>query len=282
MPDIAIEVMNSQKFFSPVSYWKEGVHPALASARADAPPVAPSGPSSLISTDTGLVSCICADVKDIDPKVQATLDVQKQYMISLTGLASSYVRTQANTKQNTALMFDSGLWLSVYNHLPLMAPPQLVVKHQDTTIQGVEIATKFIEMILGVAVTGGEALAPFTIWLSGLGSQIRAGIKSTNSSFNFTTLAIALTTQKLGNQTRAFPYLKYYSINFTQSQFETYSYCGSRSSYRMVFDMKTISTLWNYEVLADRPDVKEKLDRLIKVSQLDDIESSANFFAVTA
>jgi hypothetical protein len=281
MPDIANEVMNSQKFFSPVSYWKEGVHPALAAALADAPPVAPSGPSSLTSNDTGLVSCICADVKDIDPKVQATLDAQKQYMISLTGLASSYVRTQANTKKNTALMFDSDLWLSVYNHLPLMAASQLQAQHQDTTIQGVEIATKFIEMILGVAVTGGGALAPFTTWLSGLGGQIRAGIKSTNSSFNFSTLAIALTTQKVGNQTQAFPYLKYYSINFTQSQFETYSSCHSTSSYRMVFDMKQISTLWNYGALAD-PDVKKKVDALIKGSQLDDIASSANFFAVTA
>jgi hypothetical protein len=278
MPDIASEVMNSQKFFSPVSNWKEGVHPALASARADAPPVAPSGPSSLISTDTGLVCCICADVKDIDPKVQATLDAQKQYMISLTGLASSYVRKHANTTMNTALMFDSDLWLRVYNHLPLTAPSRLEAHHQDTTIQGVEIATKFIEMILGVAVTGGEALAPFTFWLTGLGGQIRAGIKPTNSSFNFTTVAIALTTQKLGNQTRAFPYLKYYSINFTQSQFD----CHSRSSYRMVFDMKEISTLWDYKILADRPDVKKSLDALIKSSQVDDIESSANFFAVTA
>ncbi|XAZ19921.1 hypothetical protein LVY75_07195 (plasmid) [Sinorhizobium sp. B11] len=275
-------IMNSITLDSAVDYFAEIRHPHLPTVnemlRAGAPlPSAPKDPQTAFNTtDNGLISVILAQPK-VPDSVQKELDVQRQNLIDLTGVASAYVRKAADKANDPNKVYDTMLWQSVFNHLPLMGPSQFVKQTMTQNIKGVELAGKFISTILGVAVGGGPALASFAEFVSGLGDSIRMGVQTGTKSYSVGTISIVLEGQQVGNEIKINPWLKGYFIDFTQDEKKIYSSCGSAESFSMSFSYRVATSLFNYGALANA-DVKKKYDAFISGTQIDDIESATNFF----
>ena len=272
----AAGIAAAHEFFEPTRLWKGPLTDSLLDALADAPPVNPTSSSIFTTGASGLAACILAE-QQVSPDVQKVLDTQKQNLTDLTGVASAYVRSQANTQKNPNLVYDTDLWQQVYNNLPLMAESQFVQQTYDETMRGVEVATSFIELILGFATGAGPALDAFATFLGGLGSSIKAGVKTTGQAYHSATIGIVLETQVVGNETQVVPSLKAYFVDFTESETTVYSSCGSYDSFSMSFQYRFAQSVFNYGALAD-PDVSKQFNAFIHGTQVDDITNAQNFF----
>lgn len=272
----AAGIAAAHEFFEPIRLWKGPLTDSLLDALADAPPVNPTSSSIFTTGASGLAACILAE-QQVSPDVQKVLDTQKQNLTDLTGVASAYVRSQANTQKNPNLVYDTDLWQQVYNNLPLMAESQFVQQTYDETMRGVEVATSFIELILGFATGAGPALDAFATFLGGLGSSIKAGVKTTGQAYHSATIGIVLETQVVGNETQVVPSLKAYFVDFTESETTVYSSCGSYDSFSMSFQYRFAQSVFNYGALAD-PDVSKQFNAFIHGTPVDDITNAQNFF----
>ena len=149
MSQFTLEASNT--FFSPVR------HPFGDRMALGAPAADPATPGTVFnSSDAGLISVILAQ-PTVSAEVQTALDVQRQNLINLTGVASAFVRKQADVKKAPNLVYDTNL-----------------------------------ANILGVATAGGPALAGFSTFLSGLGSDIRAGMTTDKKKYSFGAIGIVL------------------------------------------------------------------------------------------
>lgn len=274
--------MTSFTLDSAVNYFAEIQHPHLPSVnemlKAGGPlPNEPKTPETAFNTtDNGLISVVLAQPK-VPDSVQKELDVQRQNLIDLTGVASAFVRKTADKAKDPNKVYDTMLWQNVFNHLPLMGPSQFVKQTMTQNIKGVELAGKFISTILGVAAAGGPALASFSEFISGLGDSIRAGFETGTKSYSVGTISIVLEGQQVGNEIKINPWLKGYFIDFSQEQKKIYSSCASAESFSMSFNYRVATSLFNYGALAN-DDVKKKYQAFISGTQIDDIESATNFF----
>jgi hypothetical protein len=251
----------------------------LANALADAPPVTPNSGSVFTTSSNGLVTCILAE-EEVDATTQKALDAQKQNLINLTGVASAYVRGQADAQKNPDLVYDTQLWQAVYNHLPLMGPSETTKETFNETMKGVEVATSFISLLLGFVAGEGPALAAFGKFLGGLGDSIRAGVQTKDHTYSTAAIGIVLETQKIGNEIEVQPWLKAYFIDFTQSETNVYSNCASYDSYSMSFEYRVCQSLFNFGALNDTT-VAAQFKSFISGTQTDDIQSAKNFFGGT-
>lgn len=232
--------------------------------------------SAFKTSDTGLMSIILAQ-PTVPEAVQKELDTQRQNLIDLTGVASAFVRKTADQKKDPNLVYDTLLWQSVFNHLPLMGPSQFINQTFSQNLKGIEIAEKFVATVLGVATAGGPALASFASFLNGLGTSIRAGFESGTKSYSVGAISIVLEGQQVGNEIKINPWLKGYFIDFVQEQKKIYSSCGSAESFFMSFNYRTATSLFNYGALRDST-VRSKYETFIRGTQIDDIKTADNFF----
>jgi len=246
---------------------------------ADAPPVTPTNASIFTTGPTGLASVISTQPQ-VSADLQKALDTQQQNLTDLTGVASAYVRNQASVQKNPNLVYDTDLWQGVYNHLPLMAESQFVQQTYNESLKGVEVATSFIELILGFATGAGPALSAFSTFLGGLGQSIKAGVKSTGQAYHSATIGIVLDTQVVGGETQVVPSLKAYFIDFTESEQTVYSSCASAESYNMSFQYRYCESVFNYGALADK-EVAKQFNAFIHGTQIDDVKNAQNFFGNT-
>lgn len=275
----ANDVVSATTFFEPIRLWQGPLSDAMVDVLADAPPVTPTNASVFTTTPQGLAAVISA-APQVDASVQKQLDAQKQNLTDLTGVASAYVRNQASQQNNPNLVYDTDLWQGVYNHLPLMAQSEFVQQTYNETLKGVEVATSFLELILGFATGAGPALDAFATFLGGLGKSIQAGVKSTGQGYHSATIGIVLDTVVVGNETQVVPSLKAYFIDFTESESTVYSSCASAESYTMNFQYRFCQSVFNYGALADK-DVAKQFNAFIHGTQVDDIANAQNVFGNT-
>jgi hypothetical protein len=274
-----VEVQAAHEFFEPTRLWSGSVHPALTEALADAPPVAPTGTSVFTSSANGLLTCILAE-QQVSKAVQKQLDIQKQHLMDLTGVASAYVRKQADTQKNPDLVYDTDLWQNVYNHLPLMGPSEFTNETYNESLKGVEVATSFIEMLLGFAAGAGPALTAFSTFLQGLGDSIKAGVQTKDQAYHTASIGMVLETQVIGNETQVIPSLKAYFIDFTEAETNVYSNCASYESFDMSFNYRFCQSVFNSGALQNKA-VSKQFNAFIHGTQIDDVKSAQNFFGGT-
>ena len=268
--DLAVAVPNIESvssFFSAI----RRVNPIVAEAF-----VAPEGGNVFQSDSDGLLTCILLE-QQTSPELQAILDNCKQHLINLCGLASAYVRHQADSQKNPNLVYDTNMWQTVFNHLPLMGPSKFSMQNYSQTCKGVEIATKFLEEIVETVASGGASVADFGKFIQGLGGSIQAGYNSGHKEYHVGAITITLEEVKIGSESDILPKLKGYFIDFTEDQREWSSNCASYNSYSVGFSYRAATSVFNYKALND-PTVKANFDALISGSQIDDIKKSNNFF----
>jgi hypothetical protein len=228
------------------------------------------------SSDTGLMSVVLAQ-KIVPPEVQAELDVQRENLINLTGVASAYVRKQADETKDPNIVYNTELWQNVYNHLPLMGPCTFIDQNFTQNMKGVEIASSFVGTILGAVVGSGAAVDSFRSFLTGLGDSIRLGISSGTKDYHVGSIGIVLEGLQVGNEIKINPWLKAYFIDFTQENREVYSNCASYESFNISFRYRTAISLFNYGALKD-PAIKKEYETFLHGTQIDDIKTASNFF----
>lgn len=228
------------------------------------------------TSDSGLFSCIVA-AEQVTPELQKDLDEQKQHLMDLAGVASAYVRHQSDLKKDPNLVYNTTLWQEVYNHLPLMGPSQFERQTFNQSMTGVEVATKFIETIIGAVVTEGASLADFRNFLQGLGNSIRLGVDKTQKTFSVGSVSIVLTAVQVGGKAEVLPILKGYFVDFSESDTTVYSNCASARHFTMNFDYRSAVSIFNSGALKDAQ-VKTAFDNFISGNQVDDIKNSSNFF----
>lgn len=256
--------------FATVEQSRTFFHPQISKAMAPgAPPPPEPKPTG------GLISYILAS-ETVSPTAQKSLDLQLKYLTSLAGVGNAYARKTANEANNPNLVYDLTLWQNIYNNLPLMGNSQFDTQTYSQTSAGIEIATKFIEMILGFAVGGGPALAGFGKFLSGLGETIKLGVELKNQSYTSATIASVIRTQA-AQPDKVEAYLQGYWIDFTADQKTVYMACATAQSMTIRFNYKFANSLFNVGALDD-PTVKANFDAFLSGTQIADIAKSSKFF----
>ncbi|MDD5411189.1 MAG: hypothetical protein PHF31_07210 [Methylobacter sp.] len=256
-----ISIDKSVQFFHP--------HIELRAMAAAAAPESANAPTD------GLISYVLASEK-VSPIAQKSLDEQKNYILSLAGVGNAYARKMANDKKDPNLVYDINLWQEIYNNLPLMSVSQFTNESYNATSVGIEVSTKLIETILGFAVAGGAALAPFASYISGLGDSIKAGVELKNKTFTNATIAAVLRTQD-AQPDNVEAYLRAYFIDFSVDDKKVYTSCASAQSVTINFNYKYGNSLFNIGALNDKT-VKEDFQAFLSGTQIADIKSAQNFF----
>lgn len=223
----------------------------------------------------GLANAISVSQK-VSPELQKEAELQRQYLLNLTGLCSAYVRTQANQQNNQDLLFNTDLWLKTYSNLPLTSEPTFTKETFNQNIQGVEIAVSFLQTILGFLVAPESSLivTDFSNFLAGLGKEISVGISSGTKTFQIASIVSKVVIK----ESSLVPTLEGYFINFTQNESSVYSNCASAEVFSLNFNYRYAYSEFNYGALKDLK-VKKQLDNLISGSQIDDIKKSKGFFS---
>lgn len=242
------------------------------------------GPEPVETTSqNGLISFILVEPVPLGAagsEIQKDLDLQRQYLIDLTGVATAYVQDKAREAKNPKLMYNDNLWEEVFSNLPMMAVPKFQRTQKNESLRGVEVATKFLALLTEMVVEG-PVLAAFNGYLRGLGESIRAGVKSTGEAFNFGSIGLVLETQKLGNRTLVNGWLKGTFMSFTENDQVIYSDCASVNVYDMKLDFRQGETLFNYGALRPGSDVKTEFDEFLGNVQKAGIEKAKTFFKMT-
>lgn len=260
--------------FATVDKARTFFHPHLS--RAMAPGAPPTPPPPEPKPTGGLISYILASEGAISATAQKSLDTQRNYLTSLAGVGNAYARKAANESGNPDLVYDLTLWQNIYNNLPLMGESQFETQTYSKDSAGIEIATKFIEMILGFAVGGGPALAGFGKFLGGLGDSIKLGVEVKNQTYTSATIASVLRTQA-AQPDNVEAYLQGYWIDFSASDTSVYLACATVQSMSIKFKYKYANSLFNIGALNDSG-VKAQFDAFLSGTQIVDIKSSSNFF----
>ncbi len=161
---------------------------------------APTSGSSVFNlSDDGLVSAVA--LEDVDPDLQSVLDQQYQNLLELTGIASAYIRKKANDKKDPDLIYDYDLWQQVLSNLPLMGPMKSEKSTFHQNIQSVEIATAFLNLILGFAVSSGASvLSNFQNFLQTIGQNITAGKSKGKDMNTVAAVVIQIGITQIGSQ----------------------------------------------------------------------------------
>lgn len=142
---------------------------------------------------------------------------------------------------------------------------------------GLEVATKFLEIIMSAVVSQGAALAEFATWLGTQGDQIRAGASANQDTYNTVTVSVTSEAMQVGNGVVYVPKLHMYYIFFDRTNLKVTTICGSVEHYHIVFEYQEITKVFNYGALQD-PAVKKKFDDFLSGAAQRQIDDANTFF----
>jgi hypothetical protein len=203
------------------------------------------------------------------------------YLTSMTGLVSAFMRKQANDKHDPDLLFDAKLWQDTVEHIPLWDYADLRKENFNKTITGIEVSTEFLAQMVGFAVDVAASAADitaFTGFLTGLGDKIKAGKTTNTKGFETVNITWGVKFEDKGAAgLQMVPWINAYFIIFSESNKKIYTTCGSYEKYTYDFEYGLINGIWQYNEL-QKPDVKSKVDSLINNSVIDDVKNSQNYF----
>jgi hypothetical protein len=204
------------------------------------------------------------------------------YLTSMTGLVSAFMRKQADAKKNPDVLFDAKLWETTVQHIPLWDYTNLHRETFSKTLTGIEISTEFLAQMVGFAIDIAASAADikaFTGFLNGLGEKIKAG--STTNSKGFETVNITWGVKfedKGAAGMQLIPWINAYFIIFSETNKEIYTTCGSYQKYNYNFEYGLINGIWDYQRVKNSAIDKASVDSLISSSVIDDVKNAQNYF----
>jgi hypothetical protein len=224
----------------------------------------------------GVMSCLLL-TQPVSPELRQVWEVTRRALTQLCGLASAYVRRRAEMQKNPSLVFDPGIWQTVYNHLPLMGDCVFEARHFEQSCQGVEFPALFLESIIENVASGAPAIENFKKILETIGATIQAGFAAGAKTYHVGLFAITLDEIEEGNRNALLPRLKAYFIDFTDAQNAWRRGCRSYRSFDLNFSYAAASAVFDYQALAE-PRARANFQTLIQGSHIDEITHAPFFF----
>jgi hypothetical protein len=224
----------------------------------------------------GVMSCLLLS-QPVSPELRHVLETTRRALTKLCGLASAYVRRRAAMQKNPSLVYDPGIWQSVYDHLPLLGGCTFESRHFQQTCQGVEFPALFLEAIIGGVASGAPAIENFSAILQTIGATIQTAFAAGAKTYHVGLFAITLEEIEAADRNGLAPRLQAYFIDFTDEQRAWRRGCRSYRSFDLNFSYATASAVFDYRALSE-PHIKANFDTLIQGSQIDAVTQDPFFF----
>jgi hypothetical protein len=226
----------------------------------------------------GLVSFICGTTNPPEP-VLKLYDEVKPVVEGLTNVVVSAVLKQAgmdDKKKHDPLIWRGPMEAMMKGFCSTYSEAK---QGYDQQVYGVEIATKFINIILDAVVAQGAALKDFTKFLQQQGDTMRTEISIGQKSYNYA--CVSIVHEIFGTPTGRYVYVpkfKSYFTRFTQDTFKVTSACASVDSFRFKFDLSIVTGGFMVETFQSNPDFRKKVQDFIDKFQKTNIADSENYF----
>ncbi len=225
----------------------------------------------------GLIEFIVGVELTNDPIVMAKLTELKKYLIALTSVVTDYVNRYAEA-YGQEFKTDVELWTLAINKLPLMGPSKIDEQSYSRHLQGVTIASDFVNFLLEIVVSeGASALESFNKFLGKQGEALRFGVESNADHYRTITVGVSVEVFLVGDQVVYVPKVKQYRVNFTRQNSKWSSACASYEYVDINFDYKFAANVFDYESLEDTK-IKKDFDDFIAGSRKAQIDRATTFF----
>jgi Virulence factor Evf len=226
----------------------------------------------------GLVSYIVGTSNPPAP-IQALYDEVKPIMEGLTNVVVSAVLKKANG--DPKIQHDPATW-----RLPMQAMVKAFCggfseasQHYDQQIYGVEIANKFINILLDAVVNQGAALSGFTKFLQSQGQTIRTEISVGQKSYLYASVSICHEIFEAADGRFIYvPKFKSYFTHFVQDTFKVTSACVSVDSFKFLFDLDIMTGAFMVETWKADSEFRKLVKDFIQKFQKANIKDSENYF----
>jgi Virulence factor Evf len=223
----------------------------------------------------GLIQFIVAGELVSDPEVMKKIIELKDILIALTSIVTGYINdTYPNDPEKRK---DPLVWFDVMSYLPLMGPFKYVEQSYTRAIKGVKIATEFIDFIMEVLVSEGDALKSFQQFLEKQGEAIKFGIENNKDGYKTVTAGVVVEALKVGEATVYIPKLKMYAIHFDRKNSSFTSACVSVEIIDIDFKYQNTTSVFDYQALVD-PVVKKDFDDFLTLTRKAQIGRATTFF----
>ncbi|MEL6810181.1 MAG: hypothetical protein AAFP76_02475 [Bacteroidota bacterium] len=225
----------------------------------------------------GLIQFIIASELIDDEEVMKTLEEQKKILVGIGSVVTDYVLRYAQ-QYGMKYKTDPKIWELAISNIPLMSFNTYSSQTYNRESQGIEIAVDFIELILDTVVDkGSNAMDKFRTFLGNQGESLRAGVESTQDSYDTFTFGGALEVFMVGDNVVYTPKIKTYGAAFDRSNYEFSLFCASYKKVNINFEYLYSASIFDYEALED-PEVKKDFDAFIQGSRKAAIGKSKTFF----
>lgn len=225
----------------------------------------------------GLIEFIIGTELIDDPEVMKNLEIQKKYLIALTSMVTDYVNRYSET-YGEVYKTDAKIWSDAMSHLPLMGPSRVDTQSYNRHIQGVTIATEFVQFLLDIVTQDASAaLNRFTEFLENQGEALKVGVEANKDHYNTITISVSVEVLRVGKNIVYVPKVKQYKVKFDRENTKWVGACVSYEYVNINFNYEYAVNIFDYEALED-PDVKKEFDVFIKEQRKAQIERSTTFF----
>jgi hypothetical protein len=232
-----------------------------------------------IEDSDGFVSYILPIANQAPPDLMNDILVLGGKLQSLIGIVTAAVL--ATSGEDTAKLHQFDTWFEPFSYIgeAWFGQFKSVDRTEDRTIEGVEVSTAFLEILLDAAVNEGAAMADFQKFLRSQGETMRLEVEDDGQGYKYASLGIAHEVFQLPDGTWIYvPKLRCFWTEFTKETFEITSGCVSVDHYRFNFAAKSLVGVFNYQLWKDSKDYRDQLDDFIDGLQRARIEKSKNYF----
>ncbi|MEE4463964.1 hypothetical protein V2S84_17955, partial [Azotobacter chroococcum] len=205
---------------------------------------------------------------------------QQFYLQSGIGLVTAWMtdRYQRDPKQ----WANPLNWQEPLSYLPaeFYTPTDITAYHFKQSMKGVEVATSFLNTMVGWA-SGAGVVDQFSKFMGTLGEQIRAGTTSQGTSMD--TYNVSFSYQPIRDTAGNWQLVsiaEYYFISFTESEKTVYSSCASAKMFDFDFEYQKGRLLLNWASLKNEVNDQARKDwnDTIGATTVDDVQKAKNFF----
>ena len=232
-----------------------------------------------IQDSDGLVSYIVATSNPVPDALKVLYNEIKPVMEGLSNVVVSAILKQTGTDPKK--QHDPSMWRG-----PMQAMTKAfcggfsrTAKHYHQSVRGVDVATKFLNILLDAVISEGAALADFRQFLESQGETMRAEISGGQNSYLYANVAI---THELFQGTDGtwiyVPKFKSYFTQFNQETFKLTSSCASYDSFKFNFDLDVMTGAFMVASWQDSQEFRDQVEDFIRKFQKVNIEDSSNYF----
>jgi len=232
-----------------------------------------------IEDSDGFVSYILPVANNPPPDLMDDIKVLGGKLQALIGIVTAAVLSIADG--DTKKLHDYATWAEPFTHLGQAWFSQFSAsdRSENKEIEGIEVSTQFLELILDAALEEGAAMANFAKFLKSQGDSMRLQVEDSGEGYKYASLSIVHEVFELPDGTWEYvPKLRCFWTQFTKDTFEITSGCGSVDRFRFQFDAKQMAGVFNYQLWKGDVNYRKKLDDFINDLQDARIGKSKNYF----